>query len=178
MKREIVNVQQKLHIAQYGHCFPITETRSLGGGNLFIDRPFVDHPTCKRLQMHLLPAWGWQVCRYLDARNRETGLWDWYVDIARIEDKRGNLIVNDLYLDVGVHEGRSYQVLDLDEFSAALAVGEISPTDSRWALESLHRLVELLAAHGFQMEKVLALALERSPATAMSAASSRHARRV
>lgn len=166
MKREIVNVQQKLHIAQYGACFPIGEVRALGGGNLFVDRPFLDHPTCRRLQIHLLPAWGWQVCRYLDAEGREVGAWNWYVDIARIEEKRGNLIVNDLYLDVGVHEGRAYQVLDLDEFSVALAVGELSPADTRWALDSLHRLVELLGAHGYQMGQVLAHALAHPPGAA------------
>ncbi|MHB8926086.1 MAG: DUF402 domain-containing protein [Bacillota bacterium] len=164
MKREVIDLGRMVHVDPKGIERPL----SLGerrGPSVYIERDFRDHPVIKRFRAWHFPALGWRVCVYEAVDGPWP--WDWYVDIARItEAGRGadvgcgpaagdRLEVLDLYVDVAVREGRSYELLDLDELAGGLRNGEITAGDAAWALERAQHLCDLLAENDFSMRVVV-----------------------
>lgn len=167
MKRDIIDTVGRLHVTAKGFAYPIDRLERFGP-YLCMGREFRDHPTVRYLTAYLFPAQGWQVCRYTPHKGAH---WcDWYVDICSIAETDGRLTVTDLYLDVAVHEGRSYDLLDCDEFGEAVTSGQLALPLMRSALESLQRLADALVRHEYRMEPLLESLLHPMAAAATRAA--------
>lgn len=161
MKRDVIHTELGMHVTAKGTSYPFDRLQRFGTA-ICMEREFRNHPTVRYLQAYLLPEQGWQVCKYTPHQGAH---WcDWYVDICRIEEQEGNYVVTDLYLDVGVHEGKGYDLLDCDELGEALGDGHITVEMARGALDSLQRLCEALAQHNYRMERLLATCLNRGQA--------------
>ena len=152
MKREIVDTERRLHITSNGGVYPIDRLEYVGEA-LYIEREFRDHPHVRYFQAYLLPEHGWQVCRYIPHQGAH---WcDWYVDICRIEVAGARWIREDLYLDLGVHDGRGYDLLDAEELGEAVAAGELRVGDAGYALHALQRFCDRLKEFGYQVQPLL-----------------------
>lgn len=127
---------------------------------LFVARDFVDHPRVRHWQAHLLPALHLVVCLYDFHVQREH---DYYLDIAHVHQDGAVWTVQDHYLDIVIHDGRTAELLDEDELHAACAAGFISDEDVYQAqlralvtLDGLHharyRLPVWLAGQGVQLD--------------------------
>lgn len=164
MKLETVHPAEGRQVGSGGRVYAVDAVRALPGGALYFGRPWINSERYSYFESFLLPDLGAQVCTYT-AIPPARAPWDWYVDIARITQADGVFRILDLYLDLGVYEGRGYDVLDLDEFADALKLGTISAADADYALRSLHHLTALLADNHYAMERLLCarLSLERLP---------------
>ena len=164
MKLETLHPAASHQVGSSGRIYPVDTIRPHSGGALYFGRPWINSERYSYFESFLLPDLGVQVSCYT-AIPPARFPWDWYVDIARITQPGGVWRIHDLYLDLGVHEGRGYDILDLDEFADALKLGAIAPADADYALRSLHRFTALLADHGYAMERLLCgrLELERGP---------------
>ena len=81
---------------------------------------------------------------------------DYYIDIVTLEEHSvGHWHYRDLYLDVMVYEGRRADVLDTDEYLAAVAAGYLNQAEAAHALGTLHNLLNELASHGYSLGKLL-----------------------
>lgn len=170
MKRAIINPGDRTHrIVAKNQTYRIDRVEQIGTC-LYFGRPFVDHPSVRYFEAWLLPEHGWQVCRYTPHAGAH---WcDWYVDICRIEMRDGAYHVTDLYLDVAVHDGKRYEMLDGDEFGEAIAVGDVTPGVACYALDAMQRLCHALAQVDCRMQPLLEAALypESAQAGALGAA--------
>lgn len=69
----------------------------------------------------------------------------WYVDLVTVEARGDRFTFRDLYIDVMVPmDGRSYRMLDLDEYADALAEGTVS---REVAIDGLRRWQRFLDRH-------------------------------
>jgi len=110
------------------------------------------------MQAHILPVPGIQVVKFAwKAHFPDEDKIDYYIDIVNItehSDKRWH--VRDLYLDVIIIEGERAEVLDTDEYLAAIEAGFLGQEEAAFALTSLHELMNALAKHGYSLEAYLA----------------------
>ena len=58
----------------------------------------------------------------------------------------------DHYLDIVVRNRRGAEVVDVDEFVAAVAAGLLSPTTAEAAMHRTHRALDGIAAHGHDLD--------------------------
>ncbi len=120
---------------------------------LFVARPFTQHPRIAYWQAHLLPALGVQVCRYTLHAGRP---FDYYIDIARITRSGAVWELRDHYLDVLVWGGLRAEIVDTDELVASVHAGLIEQGEALQAVESLHRVLNGLARHHYDVNAWLA----------------------
>jgi predicted RNA-binding protein associated with RNAse of E/G family len=167
MKRCVIDPRARQHRFNNGYSYAITRLEQRGD-MLYFERPFVNHPHIQEFRAYLVPAEGWQICQYVPHQGKH---WcDWYVDICRITVEPEGWVMDDLFVDLGVHEGRGYDLLDTDELADALERGEISAADAAYALRSTQRLVEALAATGYAMQPLLAGLIAGSAAAEVASA--------
>lgn len=164
MKLETVHPAEWRQVGSRGQSYTIDACQRYACGALYFGRPWVNSSRYSYFESFVVPDLGIQVCAYT-AIAPYAYPWDWYVDIARITEVDGVYRIHDLYLDLGIYEGRGYDVLDLNEFADALKTGAIRPDDADYALRSLHALTALLAQHRYAMERLLLarLGLQRLP---------------
>ncbi|WP_442965826.1 DUF402 domain-containing protein [Pseudonocardia sp. HH130630-07] len=122
---------------------------------LYLSRPIVARPGAWWVESWVVPDLG--VClsdwRWHPGHERDQ---DMYLDIASFT-RDGRLIrMTDLYLDLVVRRGRETEVLDVDEFVAAVAEGLLAPGLAEYALERSHAVLDGLARHGHDHEAWLA----------------------
>lgn len=122
---------------------------------LYLARPVPDHPTVVALRSWLLPGVGLRVTDYRFRPGHEPG-WDLYVDVVAVEP--GPLVwrTTDLYLDLLVRRGRGLEVLDADEFAAALGARLLDAATGERALTWLCAAVEGITGHGYSVRDWLA----------------------
>lgn len=118
---------------------------------LYLSRPIVGRPNAWWTECWVIPDLG--VClsdwRWRPGHERAQ---DMYLDIAAFH-RDGRLIrMTDLYLDLVVYRGRSTEVIDVDEFVAAVAEGLLTPETAEYALERSHAVLDGLARHGHDHE--------------------------
>lgn len=153
MKRCVIDPATRQHRFNNGYAYAIGRLERYGE-ILYFERPFVNHAAIRELRAYLVPAEGWQICQYIP--HQGTHWCDWYVDICRITVSAEGWVMDDLFLDLGVHDGKGYDLLDADELADALASGEISTAEAMYALRSTQRLAEALAATGYLMQPLVA----------------------
>ncbi len=129
------------------------EQYQLHRAGLFVCRAFVAHPRIRAWQAHLLPDLGLQVCRYDFHGPREH---DYYLDLATITVSGGVWEMHDHYLDVLLWEGSRAEVVDHDEFLAAVRAGHLSAQQARKVQAQAEALLTGLAQHGHDLHAYLA----------------------
>lgn len=131
--------------------FTVNET------SLFWGLP-LDGTNINYMQAHVLPDPGFQVAKFgWKPRVPDKYKIDYYVDIVNItEHSEERWHVRDLYLDIVIIEGKYAEVLDTDEYLAAIGAGYLSQDEAALALTSLHNLLNILAEHGYSLEAYLA----------------------
>jgi predicted RNA-binding protein associated with RNAse of E/G family len=152
MKRIIIDMKNRLeqHMLS-GHSFAIDRRLERRNGNIYLERSYVSHPTIAGAHTVLIPAlnlwvmfWeghgGPNPCRC-------------YMHMARILDQGDRVVIEDLYLDVIVRQDGHWQLLDIDEFRAAVSAGELSPEQIQAALEGLEHACRLVDRSGGDIER-------------------------
>jgi hypothetical protein len=67
----------------------------------------------------------------------------WYCDLVRVTDTGDEVLVEDLWIDVIVGPpDHPYRVLDLDEYAAAAAAGEMTPEEAADGLVRTQRFLD------------------------------------
>lgn len=127
---------------------------------LWVVRPFTAHPRIRAWQAHLLPALGLQVCRYEFHGPREH---DYYIDLATIAEVSGIWTLTDHYLDVLVWQGQRAELIDQDEFLAAVRAGHLSRARAQAVQAQAGALLRGLAEHDHDVQAYLAAQGVRLP---------------
>lgn len=115
-----------------------------------------DHPEVLTMRVQVLPNLGIQVARfeYHEPKRPHTNF-DYYVDMVRVSEQGERWIVRDLYLDVLVYEGKRAEIIDTDEYLAAIQEGHLDTEEAVFALTTAHTLLNGLAKHGYSLEAYL-----------------------
>jgi len=154
MKRILIHMDTRIeqHMLS-GSSFHIDRSLERRGGNIYMDRNYVRHPNISRARSIILPEqhlwvmfWeghgGPHACRC-------------YMHMAQITETEKAVIIDDLYLDVIVMRDGRWQVLDIDEFRAAIASGELTPEQVQISLQGLENACRLVEASGGDVEGYL-----------------------
>nr|WP_255497423.1 DUF402 domain-containing protein [Pseudonocardia sp. SID8383] len=111
-----------------------------------MSRPVVARPNAWWIETWVLPELG--VClsdwQWRPGHERDQ---DVYVDVAAITREGRRLHMTDLYLDLVVRRGRGTDVIDVDEFVAAVAQGLVGTDLAEYALERSHAVLDGLVRH-------------------------------
>jgi uncharacterized protein len=130
------------------------ETTDFG---LYMARPVDGHPDIAYFRTWLLPEHGLRVSRWRAHPGMRLDH-DVYIDVADVE--RGPVWRTvDLYLDVLVHDHRDLRVLDTDEILEAHATGLLDRVTVQRAFERTYRVVDGIAAAGYDVEAWLGVPL-------------------
>jgi predicted RNA-binding protein associated with RNAse of E/G family len=122
---------------------------------LYMSRPIVGRPSANWIETWLLPDLGIAVSDWWWNPGHERDQ-DFYLDIATITRDGARWILVDHYLDIVVQHRRSSRVLDVDEFTAAVAAGLIDPAGAEAAMHATHRALAGLCTHGHDLDAWLA----------------------
>lgn len=122
---------------------------------LYMSRPMVDRRTVDWVESWLLPDLGVCVTDWWWKPGHERDQ-DFYLDIAAIERGAARWRMTDLYLDVVVCSGRKTQVIDVDEFVAAISTGMLDGDLAEYAMHRAYDVVAALAVHGHDVDAWLA----------------------
>jgi len=118
---------------------------------LFLSRPMVDHPTLLHQHSWLLPALGIRITDFVfrPGHRRDQGH---YVDVGDVTRVGDVWYTEDHYLDLVVHTGSHTDVVDVDEYVAAVAAGLLPPDAAERAFRTSTRTYAGLAAHDHDLD--------------------------
>lgn len=157
-KVEVFDVAGRINIDNKGHVREVDEYR-LEPFGLYMARRMEAHPNRVYLESWLLPELGLRISDWEWREGSREDL-DRYLDIVEIDTGEPGPApvwrVTDLYLDITVRTGRNLQVVDTDELLAALIEGLIGYEEAHTALERVHRAVDGIARHDYNVERWLA----------------------
>jgi uncharacterized protein len=118
---------------------------------LYMSRAMVNRPTAHWVESWLLPElgicvtdWWWNPGHVRDQ--------DFYLDICEIERDGDRWRLTDHYLDIVVRNRLGAEVVDVDEFVAAVATGLLDPPTAEAAMHRTHRALDGIAAHGHDLD--------------------------
>lgn len=133
---------------------PVDEYRVTPFG-LYMSRAMVARPAAYWVQSWLLPELGLCVTDWWWNPGHERDQ-DFYLDVCEIVRDGDRWLLTDHYLDIVVRQRRGADVVDVDEFVAAVALGLLDPAAAESAMHRTHRAVDGLAAHGHDLDAWLA----------------------
>jgi hypothetical protein len=117
---------------------------------LYMSRAMVGHPRCHWVESWLLPELGLRVTVWWWTPGLERDQ-DYYLDVVDIQ--RGRVWrTTDLYLDLVVRSAVSTEVLDADEFVAAVQLGLLDAGTAERALQCAHRALAGICRHGHDLD--------------------------
>lgn len=148
------DVPARINTDTKGTDRPVDEYRVAPFG-LYMSRAMVDRPTASWIQSWLLPDLGLCVTDWWWKPGHERDQ-DFYLDVCEIVRGGDRWVLTDHYLDIVVRRGRDAEVIDVDEFVAAVALGLLDPATAEAAMHRTHRAVDGLAAHGHDLDAWLA----------------------
>jgi hypothetical protein len=119
------------------------------GMDLYFERPYVKQRVRYQRHTWVFPGRGITVSRMIPPPEHPPFWCDWYIDIVRADRNGSRWSVADLYLDVGVHEGKAYTLKDVDEVGAALTERILSRPDVAYILHALHDVTHELKDNGY-----------------------------
>jgi uncharacterized protein len=132
-------------------CVRAVDEYRLTPFGLYMSRAIVNRPTAHWIESWLLPDlgicvsdWWWN-----PGHDRDQ---DFYLDVCEIERDGDRWRLTDHYLDIVVRTRQDAEVLDVDEFVAAVAAGLLSPAAAEVAMHRTHRAVDGIAAHGHDLD--------------------------
>jgi uncharacterized protein len=153
-KIETFDLPAMTHVDPKGYVRQVDEYRVEPFG-LYMAREVPGHRSLGYRESWLLPDLGIQITDWYFRPGHERDQ-DFYVDIGLIRPGEDTWTLVDLYLDVVLRIGRGLDVLDTDELLAATAQGFIDSATAQAAIETTHRTVDQLAAHGYDVTAWLA----------------------
>lgn len=161
-KTQLFDPGARIQIDTKGLERPLDTLREHEWG-LYLSRPIVGRESAWWIETWVLPELGWCLSDWYWRPGHERDQ-DLYIDIAEIERDGRLLRMTDLYLDLVVHRGRATDLLDADEFVAAVAEGLLDTRRAEYALERSHAALDGLARYGHDHEAWLAsLGVELGP---------------
>ncbi len=125
------------------------------GGDVYFERPYVKGGVRYTRHTWVFPAKSITVSKMIPPPDQPPFWCDWYIDIVRAARDGSRWTVTDLYLDVGVHEGRAYTLKDVDEVGEALTERIISRADAAYILHALHDVTHELEETCYSGVKLL-----------------------
>lgn len=144
------DVAAGVNIDTKGHERAVDEYRVTPFG-LYMSRAMVGRPTAHWMESWLLPelgicvtVWWWNPGHARDQ--------DFYVDICDIVRDGDRWRLTDHYLDILVRQRRGAEVIDVDEFVAAVALGLLDPGTAEAAMHRTHHTLDGIAAHGHDLD--------------------------
>jgi predicted RNA-binding protein associated with RNAse of E/G family len=144
------DVPAQVNIDTKGNARAVDEYRETPFG-LYMSRAMVGRPTAHWMQTWLLPGLGLAVTNWWwnpgHARDQ-----DFYLDICEVHREDQLWVMTDHYLDIIVQHRCGAQVIDVDEFTAAVAQGLLTPDAAELALHRTYRAVDGLASHGYDLD--------------------------
>jgi uncharacterized protein len=149
-KSACFDVQAGINIDTKGRERVVDEYRTTPFG-LYMSRAVVNRPTAHWIESWLLPELGLCVTDWWwnPGHAREQ---DFYLDVCEIVRHGDRWLLTDHYLDIVVRHGRGAELIDVDEFVDAVALGLLAPDVAEAALQRACRAVEGLAAHGYDLD--------------------------
>jgi predicted RNA-binding protein associated with RNAse of E/G family len=152
--REAWDVSRRLYHNRAGEWLPL-EACEVTDFGLYTKRWFVrPHERLAGTTCWMLPALDLRVISWLPRPGVED-LEDYYIDMATITIDDGVWRMVDHYLDVLVWTGQRAEVFDQDEFVAAVLAGHLDTGAAERALATSYRVLEGLAAHGYDLDRWL-----------------------
>lgn len=149
-KTSVFDVPARTNIDSKGVGRTVDEYRVTPFG-LYMSRAMVARPAAHWMESWLLPDLGLCVTYWWwnpgHARDQ-----DFYLDVCDIARDGGRWLLTDHYLDIVVRQRRGAEVVDVDEFVAAVALGLLDPTAAEAAMHRAYRAVDGLAAHGHDLD--------------------------
>jgi predicted RNA-binding protein associated with RNAse of E/G family len=144
------DVPARLNIDTKGVERAVDEYRVTPFG-LYMSRAMVARPTAHWVESWLLPDLGLCVTDWWwnpgHARDQ-----DFYLDVCEIVRDGDRWRLTDHYLDIVVRNRRSAEVIDVDEFVSAVALGLLAADAAEAAMHRAYRAVDGLAAHGHDLD--------------------------
>jgi predicted RNA-binding protein associated with RNAse of E/G family len=144
------DVPARLNIDTKGVERAVDEYRVTPFG-LYMSRAMVARPTAHWMESWLLPDLGLCVTDWWwnpgHARDQ-----DFYLDVCEIVRDGDRWRLTDHYLDIVVRNRRSAEVIDVDEFVSAVALGLLAADAAEAAMHRAYRAVDGLAAHGHDLD--------------------------
>ncbi|GAA1834146.1 DUF402 domain-containing protein [Pseudonocardia ailaonensis] len=153
-KLQTFDVPAAVNIDNKGLRRAVAEYRVAPFG-LYMSREIVARESAHWIESWLLPDLGIVVSDWWWNPGHERDQ-DYYLDIAQVEPGGDVWRTTDLYLDVVVKNGRWSELLDVDEFVAAIREGLLDEETAQWALDRSHAVVAALGAHGHDLDAWLA----------------------
>ena len=148
------DVAARVNIDSKGGVRPVEEYRETPFG-LYMSRAMVNRPSAHWIETWLLPELGIAVTDWWwnpgHARDQ-----DFYLDVCEIVRDGPRWVLTDHYLDIIVRQRRDTEVIDVDEFVAAVAAGLLARKAAEDALHRTCTAVTGLAAHGHDLDAWLA----------------------
>lgn len=120
----------------------------------YYTRPITGNASIAYAETWLLAGRGFIVSRF-QFHPSVTPTCDWYLDIDTVTVNGTLWTVDDRYLDLYIHDGRGYDLLDADEFADAIEDGTLSGAESLAALRDLHTLCTVLPSLGYRGTAIL-----------------------
>jgi predicted RNA-binding protein associated with RNAse of E/G family len=130
------------------------------GDELYFERPYVKQGVRYTRHVWVYPSRGITVSKMIPPSGHPPFWCDWYIDIVRAARDGARWTVTDLYMDVGVHEGRAYTLKDVDEVGEALTERILSRQDVAYILHALHDITHDLKDNGYSGVALLGAYLE------------------
>jgi predicted RNA-binding protein associated with RNAse of E/G family len=154
MKRTVIHLGNRTerHLLS-GSIFPIDRRLERRGGNIYLERNFIRHPEIAGCRSILIPAQHLWVM-FFEGHSQPHPL-KCYMHMARILDGGDTVTVEDLYLDVIITRDGQWHLLDVDEFRAAIAAGELSSEQVQAALLGLENACQIVHRSGSDVEPYL-----------------------
>jgi len=144
------DVPARTNVDSKGQERPVEEYRVAPFG-LYMSRAMVSRPSAHWMQSWLLPDLGICVTDWWWNPGHERDQ-DFYLDICEISQDGERWLLTDHYLDIVVQQHRGAQVIDVDEFVAAVGLGLLDAVTAEAAMHRTHRAVAGLAAHGHDLD--------------------------
>ena len=111
-----------------------------------------DHPEVLTMRGQVLPDLGLQVVQFKYREpKRPHANFDYYVDMVRVSERGKRWVVRDLYLDILVFEGKRAEIIDTDEYLAAVQENHLGAEEAAYALNTAHTLLNGLAQCGYSL---------------------------
>jgi len=152
-KGAVVNVLERTIRERNGITYPL-ERFAVGDCGVYYGRP-MDEPKVTYHERWLIPGLNLSFSRW-DWRSGFDGHLDWYIEPDLVFVRGDEVHVIDGYIDLEVYEGVRYEVDDIDEFTHALASGELPMAEGLEVLASFHRISTELRQNGFLGAELLA----------------------
>jgi predicted RNA-binding protein associated with RNAse of E/G family len=148
-KIESFDLRARTNVDPKGYVRPVQTYREEPFG-LYMSRAMVGHPRCDWVESWLLPALGLRVTDWWWSPGLERDQ-DYYLDIVDVE--RGPVWrTTDHYIDLVVRSGAWTEVLDTDEFVAAVRLGLLDAATAERALRATHRALAGICRHGHDLD--------------------------